>query len=76
MVDNEEKRPRIDYLAPIGSVDLAAFDENGDAYEISPCPFCLPWRAEVVRDVETGDILVREWHAVECEHFCELISEP
>jgi hypothetical protein len=36
---------------------------------------CLPWHAEVVRDPETDEILIREWHAVECEVFQELIED-
>jgi len=33
----------------------------------------MPWRAEVVR-VE-GEILVREWHAVDCSLFQDLIKD-
>ena len=60
--------------APIGSVDLAAFDDDGNAYEIHACNHCLPWHAEVVLDDETDAILVREWHAIGCEVFQELIN--
>jgi predicted RNase H-like nuclease len=67
-------RPNITNVAPIGSVDLRAFDELGDPYEILACLHCLPWHAEVVRDPETDEVLVREWHAVECEAFQDLIS--
>ena len=59
------------YGAPIGSVDLCAFDDEGNAYEIFPCPDCLPWHAEVVVDEEA--IYVREWHAVGCQLFQQLI---
>jgi hypothetical protein len=34
-----------------------------------------PWRAEVVRDSETSEILVREWHKVECKWFEDLIAD-
>jgi hypothetical protein len=67
-------RPNITNAAPIGSVDLRAFDELGDPYEILACQHCLPWHAEVVRDPETDEVLVREWHAVDCEVFQDLIS--
>jgi hypothetical protein len=67
-------RPDITFNAPIGSVDLRAFDEVGDTYEITACPDCLPWHAEVVRDPETNETLVREWHAVECPLFQDLIA--
>lgn len=68
-------RPNIRFDAPIGSVDLCAFDDAGIAYEILACPDCLPWRAEVVRDPQTNEILIREWHAVDCELFQELIRD-
>jgi hypothetical protein len=67
------KRRNLGYTAPIGSVDLAAFDENGEPYEITACSSCLPWHAEVHID-DNGSIYVREWHAVECEEFEELIK--
>lgn len=76
MARDEKQRPNVNFTAPVGCVDLATFDENDDPYTITPCPFCLPWHAEVVRNQATGEILVREWHAVECEHFQELIDEP
>ncbi|MGN6793961.1 MAG: hypothetical protein ACTHJW_16360 [Streptosporangiaceae bacterium] len=54
-------------------MDLAAFDEKGEPYEIDGCLYCLPWHAEVhVND--NGDIFVRLWHAVECEAFEELLN--
>lgn len=68
-------RPKITYDAPIGPVDLRAFNEVGDPFEITACMHCLPWHAEVVRDPETNEILIREWHAVECEVFQELIED-
>jgi len=67
------RRPNLTYSAPIGSVDLAAFQDDGTAYEIWPCHECLPWHAEVVRDGD--DVLVREWHAVDCPTFQSLISD-
>ncbi|BBY09997.1 hypothetical protein [Mycobacterium marseillense] len=68
-------RPDITFHAPIAPVDLRAFNEVGEAYEIVACPECLPWRAEVVTDPQTNEILVREWHAVECTLFRELIAD-
>lgn len=68
-------RPNVGFSAPIGSVDLCAFDDAGNAYEILACPDCLPWRAEVVRDPRTKELLIREWHAVDCELFQELIRD-
>jgi hypothetical protein len=69
-----ERKPRIGYTAPIGSIDLAAFDEAGEPYEIHACNYCLPWHAEVHID-DQGHVFVREWHAVDCEHFQELLKE-
>ncbi len=68
-------RRKLDYTAPIGSVDLAAFDDDGNPYEIWSCAHCLPWHAEVIID-DCGDVGVREWHAVECPAFQELTSNP
>ena len=53
---------------------LAAFDDKGDPYEIHGCDYCLPWHAEVHVDDDSGEVFVREWHAVECEAFQELIN--
>jgi hypothetical protein len=66
-------RPNTTYSAPVGSVDLAAVNDQGEPYEIWPCDSCLPWHAEVVQD--GGAILVREWHAVDCPDFQELIRD-
>jgi hypothetical protein len=67
------ERRNITYRAPIGCVDLAAFGEDGEPYEIHACNYCLPWHAEVHID-GAGNVFVREWHAVECEVFEELIN--
>ena len=69
-----ERRRKVTYSAPIGSVDLAAFDDDGQPYEIHSCDYCLPWHAEVHID-DDGHVFVREWHAVECEAFEELIDQ-
>ena len=72
----ERLRPDITLGAPVGSVDLAAFDEDGNPYEIFACNQCLPWYAEVIVHPEDGDrVGVREWHAVDCPDFQELIGE-
>ena len=63
----------VSYRAPVGSVDLAAFNEAGEPYEIFACSDCLPWYAEVINDPETNAVFVREWHAIGCRHFQELI---
>ncbi|MFF8840569.1 hypothetical protein [Streptomyces sp. NPDC015130] len=72
MTDTPERKPKTTLDAPVGSVDLAAFADDGTAYEIFACHYCLPWHAEVV--VVEGEILVREWHAVDCQDFQELID--
>lgn len=68
----EPTKPNVTYSAPIGSVDLEAFKQDGTPHEIWPCNDCLPWHAEVVR--VDGEVLVREWHAVDCEQFQRLVS--
>lgn len=72
---DSERRPRVTYDAPIASLEFAAFDAEGNSYEITACHDCLPWRAEVVLDVEDGKPVVREWHAVECPLYIELLEE-
>ncbi|SIH56851.1 Uncharacterised protein [Mycobacteroides abscessus subsp. abscessus] len=72
---NKPARRNVTYHAPVGSIDLAAFDEDGNSCEIRPCPECLPWHAEVINDPETHGVLVREWHAIECPHFEYLLNE-
>lgn len=73
VVSADEHKPNVTYSAPIGSVDLRAFQDDGSSYEVWPCNDCLPWHTEVVR-VE-GEILVREWHAVDCPQFVRLVSD-
>lgn len=66
--------PKVTLDAPIASIDLEAFDDDGASYEITPCHECLPWRAEVVLDVEDNRPIVREWHAAECPSLVELLE--
>jgi hypothetical protein len=68
-----DRRPNVNFTAPIGSIDLDAADEDGEPYEIRACRWCLPWYAEVRRD-DDGNVFVREWHAVDCEYFQELLA--
>ncbi|MGW5924249.1 hypothetical protein ACWFPY_35095 [Nocardia fluminea] len=70
-----ERRPKVTYDAPIAPMDFEAFDDEGNSYEITACHDCLPWRAEVVLDVEDGRPIVREWHAVECPFYTDLLHE-
>ncbi|MFF5020137.1 hypothetical protein [Streptomyces sp. NPDC001165] len=70
--DTPQRKPDTSRSALVGSVDLRAFADNGTAYEIWPCDHCLPWHAEVVQ--AGGEILVREWHAVDCPDFQELVA--
>jgi hypothetical protein len=69
-----KKRRDTTYRAPIGCVDLAAFMDDGEPYQITACHSCLPWHAEVIRD-DDGEIFVREWHAVECPEFEQLTGQ-
>lgn len=67
-----QRRRNVTFSAPVGCVDLAAFDDDGEPYEIHGCDNCLPWHAEVL--VEDGHVFVREWHAVDCQAFQELLD--
>lgn len=73
MSEQQPRRPNVTYSAPVGSVDLAAFQDDGTPYDIWPCSDCLPWHAEVVR--EGSEILVREWHAIDCPQFVDLVGK-
>ncbi|MFF4501574.1 hypothetical protein [Streptomyces sp. NPDC001401] len=73
MAEDSDPRQDVTYRAPVGSVDLRAFDDDDNSYEIHACHDCLPWHAEVV--VIDGQILVREWHAVGCPQFQQLIRD-
>ncbi|MFI6530172.1 hypothetical protein [Streptomyces uncialis] len=73
MAEGADRPQDTTYRAPVGSVDLSAFDDNGNAYEIHACHDCLPWYAEVA--LVEGEILVREWHAVGCPQFQQLIQD-
>lgn len=53
--------------APVGSVDLDAFEPDGSPISFRPCQECAPWHAEVMN--KDGYVFVREWHAVDCERF-------
>jgi hypothetical protein len=68
-----KRRGNITLSAPVGSIDLAAEDENGDPYQIHACTGCLPWHAEVIRD-DDGTVFIREWHAVDCQEFQHLLA--
>ncbi|WP_030757423.1 hypothetical protein [Streptomyces sp. NRRL F-5135] len=73
MAEGSDPQQDVTYRAPVGSVDLKAFDEDGNSYEIRACHDCLQWYAEVV--VVAGEVLVREWHAVGRPQFQELIPD-
>jgi hypothetical protein len=60
-------KPRLAYDAPVAWVDL---DAEGDIW---PCPDCLPWHLEVIRD-DDGDVFVREWHAIDCPLLASLLE--
>ena len=68
----EQRKPNVTYSAPVGSIDLPAFEEGGTPYEIWPCQDCLPWHAQVV--VIDGEVLVREWHAIDCPQLQDLLT--
>ncbi|MEU9917814.1 hypothetical protein [Streptomyces sp. NPDC051001] len=73
MAEGSDPQQDVTYRAPVGFVDFKAFDDDGNSYEIRACDDCLPWYAEVV--FMAGEILVREWHAVGCPQFQELIRD-
>ncbi len=66
---------KVTYDAPIGSIDLMAFRSDGSSYEFRACSECLPWHAEVVIDPRDDTVMVREWHAVGCSFFQELLAQ-
>ena len=42
-------------------------------YVIYACDTCLPWHAEAFAD-DDGMVWVREWHAMDCPAFQELLA--
>lgn len=77
--DPRRREPDLAYNAPLLAVDLAAFRDDGSAFEIWPCLHCLPWHAEVIHlefDDPDSPILVREWHAAECPELQRLLDQP
>ncbi|RBQ15361.1 hypothetical protein DP939_36380 [Spongiactinospora rosea] len=69
----EKRKPNTTYTAPVGSIDLMHAKADGTPNEIWPCHDCLPWHAEVV--VVDEEIVVREWHAIDCPHFQDLLKD-
>ena len=61
------ERPNTNLAAPVGSVDLAAFESDGTPISFRPCQECAPWHAEVMN--KDGYVFVREWHAIDCKTF-------
>jgi hypothetical protein len=55
-------------------IDLAAFADDGEPLSVWPCPSCRAWHAHVVV-TDTGDVLIREWHAEDCPHYHAIILE-
>ncbi|MEV7197970.1 hypothetical protein AB0N81_40180 [Streptomyces sp. NPDC093510] len=43
MAEGSDPQQDVTYRAPVGSVDLKAFDEDGNSHEIRVCHDCLPW---------------------------------
>lgn len=68
-------KPKLDYGAPVAWVDLAAFDSDGTPFAIWPCNDCLPWHVEVI-EADSGAVLAREWHAVDCPTLQKLTEAP
>ncbi|MFI5814970.1 hypothetical protein ACIA7S_28930 [Streptomyces sp. NPDC051643] len=73
MANGSDSRRKVTYRAPIGSVDLKAFEDNAASYEIRACHDCLPWHTEAV--IVDGEVLVRGWHAVGCPQFQDFIRD-
>jgi hypothetical protein len=65
--------PNVRNSAPVGSVDLAAFEPDGTPISFRPCHDCTPWHAEVMN--KDGYVFVREWHAVDCKTFRMLTAK-
>ncbi|MFJ1811364.1 MULTISPECIES: hypothetical protein [unclassified Streptomyces] len=55
MAEHSDSQQDVTYRAPVGSVDLKAFDDDGNSYEIHACHDCPPWHAEVVVSLECAD---------------------
>ncbi len=71
----ESAMQRLSRTAPVGSVDLAAFQDDGTPYVIWPCVDCGPWHAEVITE-DDRYVFVREWHALGCPQFQSATANP
>ena len=60
--------------AELAPYELAVFDDDGDPLPIWPCRSCEPWHIEVVLRGD-GDVIAREWHAVDCPHLFAISTE-
>jgi hypothetical protein len=67
-----DRKPDLTYAAPVAWIDLAADEDDGTPCEIWPCNDCLPWHIEVIQ--EDGNVYIREWHAVDCPLFQDLLK--
>ncbi|MFF2235734.1 hypothetical protein [Streptomyces anulatus] len=48
MAEGSDPQQDVTYQAPVGSVDLTAFDDEGNSFEIHAFHDCLPRHAEVI----------------------------
>lgn len=60
-------KPRVLLDAPVVPIAM-----SWEGYEVWPCNDCLPWHAEVSRDLETGEPALVEWHAIDCPFVHEV----
>ncbi|GAF49134.1 hypothetical protein RW1_069_00020 [Rhodococcus wratislaviensis NBRC 100605] len=49
LVAQPETKLNTTYTAPLGSIDLRAFDDDGNPYKVTNCYHCLPWHAVACR---------------------------
>lgn len=73
MAEGSDPQQDVTYWAPVGSVDLKASDDDGTRTRSVRATTVCRGYAEVV--VVAGEVLVREWHAVGCPQFQELIRD-
>ena len=62
------RRRRILNDAPVLPFEYLADDDP-----IWPCTQCLPWHVEVI--LRDGEVIVREWHAIECANLLEAFGD-
>jgi hypothetical protein len=54
--------------------DLGCLSDLATPVQVLPCRHCAAWYVEIYR-TDGGDLALREWHAVRCQHLQALLRD-